>query len=262
MTRKTGIIVQARTGSSRFPGKVLAEIDGRPMLQCVVERLRRVRGSDAIVVATTPTPSDDPVAALVERLEDVGLWRGPVDDVLTRFCGAAAAFGHDVVGRVTGDCPLIDPSVIGDVLALFDATPECAYASNCRPRSFPHGFDVEIVSRAALEAAGAEARDAFDREHVLVHVFTHPERFRCVNLLAQDPSHAGLRLTVDYPADLELIRALVARLGSRWLDAGMAEIAAVLAREPDLLAINAAVPAHESITDPSQRHQTRQGRPS
>jgi spore coat polysaccharide biosynthesis protein SpsF len=176
---------------------------------------------------------------------------------LARFAGTAAAFGLDVVGRVTGDCPFIDPAVVGRVLAAFDATPSCDYASNCRPRSWPFGFDVEVVSRAALDAAAAEATDPFDREHVLVYVFTRPERFRCVNVADPSGRWKGLRLTVDYPDDLAFLRALFEKVRPHWPAVDFATIAGVLERHPELRAINAAVPAHESITDASQRGQKR-----
>jgi spore coat polysaccharide biosynthesis protein SpsF (cytidylyltransferase family) len=260
VTKRTGIIIQARTGSTRFPDKVLMDLAGKPVLERVVERLLRVTGVDQIIVATTTNPADDAVAALVEGHGRCGLWRGPEDDVLARFAGAVEAFNLDVVGRVTGDCPLIDPEVVAGVLARFRATPGCDYASNCRPRSWPHGFDVEFVSRAALKVADAEATDGFDREHVLVYVFTRPERFACVNVEAGDRRHEGLRLTVDYPADLDFVRALVERLGNNWLDQGYRAIAAALEADPSLFAINAAVPAHETISGPHQRGYIRERR--
>jgi len=257
MAGRTGIVIQARLGSTRFPGKVLAELGGRPVLARQIERLRLVAGVDALVIATTDRPADDPVAAFAETQDGVGLWRGPEDDVLARFAGAAAAFELDTVGRVTGDCPFIDPAVAGRVLAAFAGTPGCDYASNCRPRSSPFGFDIEVVSRRALDTAAAEATDPFDREHVLVYVFTRPGRFRCVNVADPDGRWADLRLTVDYPDDLAFLEALFEKVRAAWPAVGFAEIARTLDRHPELRAINAAVPAHESITDASQRGQRR-----
>jgi spore coat polysaccharide biosynthesis protein SpsF len=257
VTQRIGIVIQARLGSTRFPGKVLADLGGRPMLARQIERLRRVSGVDRLVIATTDRPSDDPVADFARSLDGVGLWRGPEDDVLARFAGAAAAFGLDVVGRVTGDCPFIDPDVVGRVLAAFAAAPDCGYASNCRPRSWPFGFDVEVVSRAALDLANAEATDPFDREHVLVYIFTRPERFRCVNVADDTGRWKDLRLTVDYPDDLVFLNALFDELRATWPAVDLATITAVLERHPELRALNAAVPAHESITEASQRGQRR-----
>lgn len=250
---RVGIVVQARASSARLPGKVLADLHGAPLIVREIERLRRVPGVDRIVVATSDAPADDGLAETIESHGGVGLFRGPEHDVLARYASAARAFGLDAIGRVTGDCPLIDPEVVGRVLTKFRATPGCDYASNCRPRSWPHGFDVEFVSRAALEAADAEARDGFDREHVLVHVFTRPERFVCVNVEADDRRQERLRLTVDYPADLEFVRAVYAALYDATPDFRLADIVELLARRPALLDINRGVPAHESIIDPSQR---------
>ena len=248
-----GIVVQARLGSKRFPGKVLVDIEGAPLIERELDRLRRVPGVDRLVVATTTAPGDDRLAALIDGLDGVDLFRGPEADVLARFTGAARSFDLDVIARVTGDCPLIDPQIIARVFDRFHATPRCDYASICRPRSFPHGFDVEIVSRRALEAADREATHPFDREHVLVHVFDRPERFVCVNVEAEDRRHANLRLTVDYPADLEFVRAIYAALFVEKPAFGFADIVALLASRPGLLALNRDVPAHESITDVSQR---------
>lgn len=250
---RSGIVIQARTGSTRFPGKVLADLHGQPMILREVERLRRTPGIDAIIVATTDSPADDALAACIAAAEGAELFRGPEADVLARFAGAAAAFDLDIIGRVTGDCPLIDPGVAAHVFGRFHAEPGCDYASICRPRSYPHGMDIEIVSRTALDAAAREATDPFDREHVLVYVFTQPERFCCINVIAPDPGHVGLRLTVDYPDDLALVRAIYAALYDNDPAFDLAAIVRLLEQRPDIARLNADVPAHESITDASQR---------
>tara|TARA_R110002110_G_scaffold415612_3_gene651853 strand:- start:44751 stop:45545 length:795 start_codon:yes stop_codon:yes gene_type:complete len=250
---RSGIVIQARTGSTRFPGKVLADLHGQPMILREVERLRCTAGIDTIIVATTDSPADDALAACIADAEGVELFRGPEADVLARFAGAAAAFDLDIIGRVTGDCPLIDPVVVGQVFGRFRETEGCDYGSICRPRSYPHGMDIEIVSRTALDAAASEATDPFDREHVLVYVFTQPERFRCINVIAPDPGHVGLRLTVDYPDDLALVRAIYAALYDKDPAFDLAEILRLIEQRPDIAHLNADVPAHESITDASQR---------
>lgn len=255
-----GIVIQARLGSVRFPGKVLADLHGAPMLLREVERLRRVDGVDRLIVATSDNPKDDPVADLIAGSDGVDLWRGPEEDVLARFAGAARAFDLDVVGRVTGDCPLIDPGVVAKVLRAFQADGGADYCSNCRPRSYPHGFDVEFASRRALEETDRAATDPFDREHVLVAIFTKPERYRCRNVLAEDDRHHDLRLTVDYPADLDFMRALYAALYDADPGFGLEAIVDLLAKEPALRDIQKGLPVHESITDASQRGQVRRPR--
>lgn len=233
----TGIIIQARMGSSRLPGKVLADLAGAPMLARQVERVRRIGGVGRVILATTDHSRDDGVATLAADL-GLGVFRGSESDVLGRYAGAARIFDLDCVMRLTADCPLIDPTVAGLVLTRFHATPDCDYASNCRPRSFPHGFDCEVVSRRALDAADCEATDSFDREHVFPFIFSRPERFRCINVLADDPRHADLRLTVDYPEDLELARAVYGALYAAKPDFGFSDIIELLGRRPEIAAIN------------------------
>jgi spore coat polysaccharide biosynthesis protein SpsF len=252
-----GIVVQARLDSSRFPNKVLADLHGEPMIVRQIERLRRVPGVDHVIVATTDRPVDDRLADRLAAVPGVGLFRGAEHDVLARFVAAAAAFDLDTVARVTGDCPLIDPGVVARVFAAFEAEAACDYASICRPRSYPHGFDVEIVSRRALKIAGREVIDPFDREHVLVYIFTRPERFRCINLSAPDPRWRDVRLTVDYPADLELAQAVYRALYDAKPDFDFADMKILFERQPALLELNRNVPAHECITQASDRNKPR-----
>jgi spore coat polysaccharide biosynthesis protein SpsF len=233
-----GVVIQARMGSSRLPGKVLADVVGAPALARQIERVRRIPGLGPLVVATTVLPKDDPVADLVRTLPGVGLYRGSEQDVLGRYGAAAAAFELDAVMRLTADCPLIDPDVAGLVIERFLQTPDCDYASNCRPRTFPHGFDCEVISRRALDAACAEAEDLFQREHVTPFVFAHPERFRCVNVEAEDDRHAGLRLTMDYPEDLVLVQAVYGALYRNNPAFSAADILALFEARPDIAAIN------------------------
>ena len=200
-------LIQARMSSSRLPGKVLAELGGRPMIGYMLERVRRARRVDRIAVVTSTDPSDDPLAAAVTALGGE-VFRGSLDDVLARFGGAAEALGGHVIVRLTGDCPLIDPAVIDAVLALREAT-GADYASNVDPPSFPDGLDVECFTRAALTRALAEAREPAMREHVTVWMRDDAsELVRANHSAIVDASH--LRLTVDYPDDLEVVRAIVA----------------------------------------------------
>ncbi|GAB3440776.1 cytidylyltransferase domain-containing protein [Insolitispirillum peregrinum] len=233
-----GVVIQARMGSTRLPGKVLADILGAPALVRQIERIWRIPGLKTVVVATSDLPQDDPVAELVNSLPAVGLFRGSEHDVLGRYAGAAAAFDLDAVIRLTADCPLIDPDVVGAVVTAFLHTDGCDYASNCRPRTYPHGFDCEMVSRRALDAAAAEAVDPFQREHVLPFVFSQPDRFRCINVEAPDARHVGLRLTMDYPEDLDLVRAVYAALYPSLPDFRSADILALLEQRPDIVALN------------------------
>jgi spore coat polysaccharide biosynthesis protein SpsF len=204
-------VVQARTSSTRLPGKVLATLGDRPVLTHVLDRLGRARQLDGVVVATSDDASDDPVAHLAAE-EGVAVVRGPLDDVLARYRLALDEHPCDAIARITADCPLIDPAVVNLVVAAWRAG-EAAYAANViEPRTFPKGMDVEVISAAALSEADAEATEPYDREHVTPFVRDRPDRFPSARV-AHQPSHADIRLTLDTSEDLERLRDLVARLG-------------------------------------------------
>lgn len=211
--------VEARMTSSRLPGKVLLEAGGRPLLAVLIERLRRAPGVDAVVVATTVNAADDPIAALAERL-DVGVFRGSEHDVLGRVCGALRKSGADVCVEITGDCPLVDPRLVGEALDAFVATRDVhPYVSNSDPyRAVPAGLDVQVFSSEALYRLEAETTDPEDREHVS-YGFYRPEsadrwRPRFIRHVACEGA-ADLLVTLDYPEDYTLIRALHEALAPR-----------------------------------------------
>ncbi|MCI3134709.1 cytidylyltransferase domain-containing protein [Phenylobacterium aquaticum] len=219
-------VIQARMSSSRLPGKVMADLLGEPMIGRQIERLRRSKRLDQLVLATSQDASDDPVAAYCET---VGLTvvRGPLADVLARFALAADAFPQaKTLVRLTADCPLTDWRVLD---ALIDRLVETGadYANNTMPkRTFPHGLDVEAMTIAAFRAAAAEATDAYDREHVTPFIYRQPDRFRLATL-TREPSLAHLRWTVDYPEDLDLVRHVYGALYAQDPDFGTEAIAAL-----------------------------------
>lgn len=208
MTRSVAFI-QARVSSSRFPGKVLEPLGGMPLIVYMAQRARRAELLDDVVVVTSTEASDDP---LVESLDHhkIPFFRGPLEDVLQRFLLAARAYDASEVVRLTGDCPLIDPGVVDAVLGLRRGQ-QADYASNCEPATFPDGIDVECFTRNALERACAEARMASQREHVTLWMREAGSGLRRTNLRAL-ADLSGLRLTVDYPDDLDVVRELVAML--------------------------------------------------
>jgi spore coat polysaccharide biosynthesis protein SpsF len=198
--------------SSRLPGKVLAELGiGRRTLDLVVARLRRAREVDAILLATSDEPSDDPVAARAKAL-GVPVVRGPLDDVLERYRLAAVAAECDAVVRVTGDCPLLAPELVDRLVAMWRSSGADYVANVLEPRSFPKGLDVEVVSTAALLAAAAETDEPADREHVTPFVRRRPDRFAADGLWLV-PAHPDVRVTLDTEDDLAQLRALIARVG-------------------------------------------------
>lgn len=250
--QKIVTIIQARMASSRLPGKVLKDLGGQPVLAWTVERCQLARSVQQVVVATTTDPSDDPIDALCAEC-GWAVYRGSQFDVLDRFYQAARQFGADVIVRVTADCPLIDPQVIDLVVAEFLRT-RVDFAANRLPppwhRTWPIGLDTEVCGFAGLERAWREAAEKHEREHVMPYFYDREGRFT-IHIVEHDPDYGQQRWTVDTPEDLDLLRALVQRLGGR-MDVSWLDVLALIEREPELAAINAAV-RHKSGRDVDPR---------
>lgn len=235
---RTIAVVQARLSSSRLPGKVLLPLNGQPMILFMLERVKRARLIDEIVFATSTDPSDDTLAETVAAA-GYSVHRGPLDDVLARFEGAVAGRQGDWIVRLTGDCPLIDPNVIDNVIRVAQVQ-RFDYCNNCEPPSYPDGLDVEVFTRAALTIAAAEARLPSDREHVTPFIRHRPEQFRAGELrCAVDLS--ALRWTVDHADDMELVQALVAAVVARGddpLQVDLFDLVRIVDSRPELMFIN------------------------
>ena len=204
MSRRRLCIVQARTSSTRLPGKVIAEVAGRPLLALMLDRLQHV-AMDDLVVATSTLPGDDPVAAIAES-SGVAAVRGPLDDVLARFALALDRHPADAVCRLTADCPLVDPEMVGHAFDLRDRLGS-DHLSNALVRTFPDGLDVEVITASALRAAAAEATGPREREHVTPFITRRPRRFR-LDAFRNDEDLSRHRWTVDTEQDLEVVRQL------------------------------------------------------
>jgi spore coat polysaccharide biosynthesis protein SpsF len=242
-------IIQARMSASRLPGKVLLEIEGRPMLGWVVERTRLSKTIDQVVVATTDNPADDEVEKYCQA-QGYACYRGSQHDVLDRYYQAACKFSADTIVRITADCPLIDPGVADATINAFGGQPSAVrglydFAANRLPppwkRTYPVGLDTEVCTFAALEIAWSQAHEPHQREHVMPFFYEHPERFRILHF-THDPDYGDLRWTVDTPADLELVRQVAARFPGR-IDFTWLEVLDLVEREPALAQINAQVQA-------------------
>lgn len=233
-------ISQARMTSTRLPGKVLMAAAGKPLLAHHLGRLSRCRSLDALVLATTVNATDDPVADLAATL-GVPVFRGSEHDVLSRFAGAAAMSGADVVVRVTADCPLIDPHLVDRVVAaLLDSDPPLDYISLDVTR-YPRGLDAEVFTRAALDEAAANATDPAEREHVTAHIYRRPDRFRLGMPLQPDGDAVDQRWCVDEQSDLDLVRTLLGALLPEKPDFGWQDCCNLLDQHPDWADINRAV---------------------
>jgi len=234
---KVVAIVQTRMGSTRLPGKVLKDLDGKSVLARVVERLRRARLVNDVVIATTDRPADDIIVQECRRLS-TSVSRGDEENVLDRYYRAAQLFKADVVVRVTSDCPLIDPEITDKTTAAFlEAKPD--YASNVRERTYPRGLDAEVFTFDTLARTWRVATKPYERVHVTPYIYEHPQEFRVLSVTG-DKDYSSHRWTVDTPEDLEFIRAVYARLKDKpaflWTD-----VLQVLEREPELIEINRSI---------------------
>jgi spore coat polysaccharide biosynthesis protein SpsF len=239
---KVLVVVQARTGSHRLPGKVLRPLAGAPLLLRMIERVRAARARFDLVVATTWRAEDD---AVEDLCADAGAacYRGHPTDLLDRHYRAAREAGADLVVKIPSDCPLVDPAVIDLVLDCFLIDPErFDFVSNLHPATWPDGNDVEVMRFAALEAAWREARSPWEREHTTPFLWDQPERFRIGNVrwptgLDHSMTH---RFTVDYPEDLAFVRAVYDALWSRDRPIfGLGEVLRLLGAHPEIPALNA-----------------------
>lgn len=196
--------------STRLPGKVMRPILNQPMLLRQIERIRRACTLSHLVVATSDTPMDDPLAEVC-RDATVDLYRGSLNDVLSRYAEATKRFMPVHIVRLTGDCPLTDPAVI-DRVVTHHVTCRADYTCNVSPPTYPDGLDVEVMKASALNAAHEEATSATEREHVTLFITRRPDRFSIANVANDDGDLSHLRWTVDELADFELVEAIYGAL--------------------------------------------------
>jgi spore coat polysaccharide biosynthesis protein SpsF len=234
---KVAAIIQARMGSTRLQGKVLRDLEGETVLTRVVNRLRRARLVQEVLVATTDHAIDD---AIVKECHScsVPVFRGDEQDVLDRYFRAAQMAKAEVVVRITSDCPLIDPEITDKTIAAFlEAGPD--YASNVIERTYPRGLDTEVISMGTLERAWRVARKPYEREHVTPYISEHPAEFKLLSVTG-DADYSSHRWTVDTPEDLAFVRAVYARLRTK-PTFGWRDVLDLVDREPRLRELNGSI---------------------
>jgi spore coat polysaccharide biosynthesis protein SpsF len=230
--------IEARLGSSRLPGKVLADVAGRPAIGRLVERLRCCETLDDLVLATTTAPADDRLAHWA-RAHDVPCYRGSEEDVLQRVVEAHQMMQSDVIVEVNGDCTLLDPEIIDMGVTTFLEN-DCDVVANVRKPSFPQGIDVQVFRVSDLRAVAETVSDPAVREHVSLYFYEHPERYRILHLFAPRRWHAPqYRFQLDYPEDLAFLNEIYRRLEPTHGNAfGVEAVMRLLEREPELFALN------------------------
>ena len=235
------LLVQARTGSSRFPNKVLQEVCGKPILIHQLERMAATKHRIKLVVITTDQAKDDD---LVKVCEKFGYWvfRGSEEDVLARHYHAAHYFGYNWVIKIPSDCPLIDPKIIDDVIDSFiEQGGDFDYFSNLHPATFPDGNDVEIMRYESLKKAFFEAQRKLEREHTTPYFWENPKQFKLGNYTWNSGLDYSMthRFTLDYPQDWEFIRTVYEKIYVSNSLFGVQDILTLLANEPAIYQLNA-----------------------
>lgn len=236
-------------GARRLPGKVLRDILGKPMLFRMVERVRRARRVGEVVIATTVSPGDDAIAEMA-RSEGISFFRGSEEDVLDRVLQAARTSGADVIVELGGDAPLVDPRLIDEMIAYylgngFDYVANTAMRHSAawkKESTFPVGTSAEIFSTELLGKVAEWTRDPTDREHVSSYIFERPDRFRLGAFEAVGKwascRRSDIRLTVDTPQDLDLVREVFGRLYPPKPEFTLEDVVRLLVDQPRLLKIN------------------------
>ena len=215
--------IEARMTSSRLPGKVLLEADGKPMLKHLTDRLKKVPSIDEIVLATTINSSDDALFEFANN-ESISCFRGSEDDVMERVIGAAKSTSADIIVEITGDCPLIDPQITEQTIQMF-INNRADYVSNIQIPSYPIGMDTQVFSLKTLEKSFKMTDDLLDHEHVTKHIRENPDIFSQVHLIAPPKLWwPDLALTLDEKEDYLLLKKIAEHFGSQNLDYSCYEI--------------------------------------
>ena len=207
-------IIQARMGSTRLPGKVLKEINDKPMLSYLIDRVSKAKKLDKVIIATSTLDKDDEIADYCKE-NNIECFRGSEDDVLSRYYECAKLYNPDTVVRLTADCPLADPDIIDNVIQKFEDN-DVEYCANTVPietNKFPDGTDVEVFSMQALEKAYNKVKDPHFREHVTFQ-FWQTDEYTSTQFVGEK-DYLKYRITVDYPEDFEVVEFILNELEKR-----------------------------------------------
>ncbi|GHU84150.1 3-deoxy-manno-octulosonate cytidylyltransferase [Deferribacterales bacterium] len=237
---RTVAIIQARMGSARLPGKVmkgLEDVVGKPMLWHIIDRLSRSSTLNGIYLATSKNPENNPIRLLC-AFEGVRMVSGSENNVLLRYYEAASRTEADIIVRVTGDCPLVDPVFVDELVNYFKDN-DCDYVDAPPSKGLIHGLNVEVFSREALERAFVDGQDDISREHVTPYIYRHPEIFKVLEYDAEPIYRTpDLRLCVDTAQDLALIREIYKALYVPGEIINTKDAINYLIKHPELAALN------------------------
>ena len=220
-------IIQARMGSTRLPGKVLMEVNDRPLLAYQLDRISKSKKLDKVIVATSTLERDN---AIENFCKDYGVdcYRGSENDVMSRYYDCAKKYNSDIVVRMTADCPFIDPEIIDKVVQKFkdDNVDYCGNTVPPDTNRFPDGSDIEVFSMEVLEQANLEVKDELFREHVTFQ-FWQDDKY-ISSQFTQNKDWSAYRITVDYPEDFEVVRYILNVLNKKRTFGNLGEIISII----------------------------------
>ena len=237
MKRKVGITIEARMSSSRLPGKTLKLLEGKPMLERMIERLKRVKLADKIVIATTVNPADKPIVELAKKL-GVVYYQGSEDDVLDRVLQSAKKYDIDIIVETCGDCPVIDPSLLDYEIATF-LNNDYDYVGCHLKKTWPIGIDAKLFTTKTLEEVAAKTNEPADRENVSLYIYEHPDEYRIHNIEASGKRHRpDLRLVVDHQEDFDLMEIIFEEMEKEKPEFDYMDLVDLFEKSPELINVN------------------------
>jgi len=247
--KKTVIILQARTGSKRYPNKVLAKIEGKSMIWHIINRLKKVKNAEKIILATTNYSEDDKLIKIANT-NGIFSFRGPKNNVLKRFFQCASIFEANTIIRITGDCPLVDPKLIDKMIYFFNSH-NYDYVSNTIEPTFPDGLDIEIFSFSTLQKLLKKSKLKSEKEHVTSYLMKHQKQFKIYNY-QNKTNLSHIRLTVDEKQDIKLIRKIYSQM-KPLLIFSSTHVLKLLKNQPNLLEINKNLNRNQGYTNSLKR---------
>lgn len=240
MKNKIVSTIEARFASTRLPGKTLLKICGRPTLELIIERLKRSKFIDEVVVATTVNPDCDPIVDLAKKSE-VGCYRGSEDDVLERVLEAAKHYKADIIVEITGDETLIDPKIVDQVIEFYLKN-DFDYVSNILNRCYPRGLDTQVFATSILEEVSRLTDDPVDRENVSLYIYEHHQRYSLGSIEApEELNHPDWRWTLDTKEDFEFLKTVYEALYPAKKDFDSYDVLEFIKKNPHVLEINKGV---------------------
>jgi spore coat polysaccharide biosynthesis protein SpsF len=233
-------VIQARTGSSRLPNKVLLPLTNKPLLFRMVERVKQSANAGTIVVATTKEQSDDTIEKLCTEY-NFNLYRGHSTDLLDRHFQVAKIYNADAIVKIPSDCPLIDPKIIDEVISFYvNHKDEYDFVSNLHPATYPDGNDVEIMNFTSLKNAWENATRQLEREHTTPYLWENPAKFKIGNVVWETGLDYSMdyRFTIDYKEDYDFIKRVYDELYANKQDFSLEDILNLLKQKPEIKRIN------------------------